>query len=529
MDPAALPSPPAEVRVSHGADGSLTLDWDVPLDTGGGDQVAISASSLVYMLEVDEGFQDAAPAVDSFVALTSADPEGLNLYTATAFTHQNLIVGHTYTYRVKAKNLMGYGGYSPEFEFVPRVVPGAPPLAPLNRPTLSTRSTLFVSFAAVLEDGGADITEYTVYLDDGTDSDSYTAFSSGTSLMFDTGTAGGAGPVALTAGLTYRLKYSASNVAGEGPPSSEVSILLAEGPGAPDNLRRINTQHLPAGHIAVKWDVPLDDGGSPITGYVIYLDGLPYFNSTEADSTLSEHTLTTLTVGRVHAIAVSALNRIGEGAQTSLSLLAASLPPKLPRLDFHSASMSSITVNASAPSYTGGTPLISYAFRRDDGPLADYEAQVLQTTDLEEASFEFTGLDSAKRVYKFQIAGVNALGQGEWSDSVSYHATSPPPNSPSFAVTSQSTTSISVQWTAPTAGTGDCEIQGYRVLLEDILAPGYKVAYDGVRSSSTTSITLGYPTIRPSRYYKLVLQAANCGLVLSSGSALTVASASAPS
>ena len=529
LDPAALPSGPEAVRVTYGADGTLTLDWDVPADTGGGDQVAIDPASLVYMLEVDEGFQDGSTGSERFVPLTSADPEGLNPYTAIVFTHESLIVGHTYTYRVKAQNLMGYGAYSPEFQFVPRVVPAAPPLAPRNRPELTTRSTLFVAFDEVLVNGGAAITEYKVYLDDGTDSDNYTPYACGTSLTFDTGTADAGGPLTLTAGLTYRAKYSASNVAGEGPLSPEVSILLAERPAAPDSLRRINTQHLPAGHIAAKWDAPLDEGGSPVTGYTVYLDGLPYYNTTDADSTLSEHTLTTLTVGRTHEIAVSARNRIGEGAVSSLSLLAASLPPKLPLLDFHSATSSAITVNASSPSYTGGTPLTAFAYRRDDGPLTDYEEQVLQTENLEDPRFEFTGLDSAARVYKFQIAAVNVLGQGEWSDSVSYHATAPPPNSESFTVASQSTGSISVRWTAPAAGDDDCAVEGYRVLLEDILAPGFRVAYDGTRSSTTTAITLRYPTIRPGRYYKLLLQTANCGQVLSTGTALTAASASAPS
>ena len=35
--PAALPSAPAEITVTYNDDGSLTLDWPIPLDTGGGD------------------------------------------------------------------------------------------------------------------------------------------------------------------------------------------------------------------------------------------------------------------------------------------------------------------------------------------------------------------------------------------------------------------------------------------------------------------------------------------------------------
>ena len=127
------------------------------------------------------------------------------------------------------------------------------------------------------------------------------------------------------------------------------------------------------------------------------------------------------------------------------------------------------------------------------------------------------------------MAAINAIGQGNWSESVAYRATAPPPDPTNFIVKNQSTTSITVQWTAPTpAGANDCAVEGYRVLLEDILNPGYTVVYNGTRASTTTSISLAYPIITPSRYYKLLLQTKNCGQVLSTGVALTVASASIP-
>ena len=105
---------------------------------------------------------------------------------------------------------------------------------------------------------------------------------------------------------------------------------------------------------------------------MIYLETQVYYNSSEGESTLSEYTLTSLTVGRTYAIAVSARNRIGEGPAASISLLAASLPPQLAMLDFHSATSASITVNATVPSYSGGSPITGYAYRRDDGPLTAF-------------------------------------------------------------------------------------------------------------------------------------------------------------
>jgi hypothetical protein len=97
------------------------------------------------------------------------------------------------------------------------------------------------------------------------------------------------------------------------------------------------------------------------------------------------------------------------------------------------------------------------------------------------------------------------LGQGEWSDSVSFHSTSPPPNPGSFDLVSSSTTAVSVEWAEPTPGTDDCAIEGYRLLIEDAWQPGFQVVYDGARSSTMTSASFNFPTIRPSRHYKFLL------------------------
>lgn len=56
LTPSALPSGPANIYVTYNIEGTLRLDWDVPLDTGGSDAIAVDPLTLVYMLEVDEGF-----------------------------------------------------------------------------------------------------------------------------------------------------------------------------------------------------------------------------------------------------------------------------------------------------------------------------------------------------------------------------------------------------------------------------------------------------------------------------------------
>ena len=72
-----------------------------------------------------------------------------------------------------------------------------------------------------------------MYIDDGLDNNNFVAYSAGTSTVFDTSALTAAGTLTLVTGRTYKVKYSATNIAGEGLLSGEVSILLADEPSAP--------------------------------------------------------------------------------------------------------------------------------------------------------------------------------------------------------------------------------------------------------------------------------------------------------
>ena len=228
------------------------------------------------------------------------------LFTSTTFLHENLIMGHTYKYRIRTRNLMGYGSYSSTFSFVPRTLPSKPISAPRDLPLLTTQSVLHVEFDAVVDNGGDEISEYLVYIDDGLDQDNFSPYSAGTSLTFSTQDATDSGSLVLVSGRIYKVKYSATNDAGEGPLSDEVSIILADEPDAPENLRRINIDSLPAGSIAVQWDLPLSNGFNDINGYVVYLDDVLHFNSSQTN--FFQYTFEALTVGRTHKINVMARN-----------------------------------------------------------------------------------------------------------------------------------------------------------------------------------------------------------------------------
>ena len=141
-------------------------------------------------------------------------------------------MGHAYTYRVKAQNFMGYGDYSGSFTFTPIDKPAKPFRSPLNVATSTNRNTIYIQYDALINIGGSPITQYNVYIDDGNDGLFGSAISNGLLLTYNTGSI----LPALTTGKIYRLKYSGVNLAGEGPLSDEVAILMAEVPSVPTSF-----------------------------------------------------------------------------------------------------------------------------------------------------------------------------------------------------------------------------------------------------------------------------------------------------
>lgn len=211
------------------------------------------------------------------------------------YTHSNLIKGHTYTYRVSAENFLGYGATTADYDFAPRTVPGKPQSVATLDTASSDRTKVVLDFSANSDDGGSDLLQYSFYMDNGDDG----AFSNGpyditlpATLQFDSS----AHAIALTAGLTYRFKFLANNAEGDGPLSDEVAVLVAEKPDTVATFTRTQVSTLSAGKIRVEWTAPADDGGSPIRGYKLYIDGVLTYDASE-DSSATSYTATGLTVG----------------------------------------------------------------------------------------------------------------------------------------------------------------------------------------------------------------------------------------
>lgn len=144
----------------------------------------------------------------------------------------------------------------------------------------------------------------------------------------------------------------------------------------------------------------------------------------------------------MYTIEVSAVNDIGEGAKSKLdNVIAASVPMKLPTPTLTASSKGSITVSVATTSFDGGQPVTQYAFRRDDGPATLFLSQELSSF----STYTFSNLDMAG-FYRVQVAAINNIGQGAWSEHIGFYVTEAPSDVLNLRATLMSETQITIEW-----------------------------------------------------------------------------------
>ena len=174
--------------------------------------------------------------------------------TSTSYTVTDLVNGTTYCFWVTAVN-----GDSEGLAAEASAVPGIVPDAPAGLAAVTGNGQVTLSWAAPASDGGSPVSGYNVY--------------QGTSPGGETGTPVNGSPVTATSytvtglvnGTTYYFKVTAANQLGEGP-GAEAKAIPVTVPEAPAGLAAVTGN----GQVTLSWAAPASDGGSPVTGYIIY-------------------------------------------------------------------------------------------------------------------------------------------------------------------------------------------------------------------------------------------------------------------
>ena len=185
-------------------------------------------------------------------------------------------------------------------------------------------------------------------------------------------------------------------------------------PGVPTGLTSLATSTTTA---TITWTAPADDGGSPITGYVVEesIDGSAYTERDRTSATPTEVEFAGLTPGATYQYRIAAINAEGTGAFSSPSD-----PLTMPSTDvtvpgqvsgFTKGSFTKlgtqyrVTVRWQPPADDGGAPVIGYVARIGTG------SRWSSWADLSNAATRLTELRRDTN-YRLQVKAVNSAGVG---------------------------------------------------------------------------------------------------------------------
>jgi uncharacterized protein YjdB len=210
--------------------------------------------------------------------------------------------GTAYTFTVTATNGVGTSVASAASNSVTPTanVPDAPVIGTVT----AGNQQATVNFTAPANDGGSAITEYTV--------------TSSPGGLTATGTDSPITITGLTNGTAYTFTVTAPNGVGTSATSSATVSVTPE-PTAPDAPTDVSAT-AGDGLAIISFTAPVNDGGSPITGYTIYtLEGGIQTGTASYFNTDIPKTINGLTNGTEYVFQVIAVNAIGISARSAFS------------------------------------------------------------------------------------------------------------------------------------------------------------------------------------------------------------------
>ncbi|KAL4170017.1 hypothetical protein KRP22_010926 [Phytophthora ramorum] len=227
----------------------------------------------------------------------------------------------------------------------------------------------------------------------------------------------------LSALTSYTINISAINAIGRGPSSPNVTFQTIDltSPGTVSQIALVNRT---GGLLTVNVSAPLDTGGAPITGYILYFadqneNTKVAYNGTGLPSSLIRVSVTK--ANTVYNLQAKAINSVGPGdLSQSFAFLSGPLsrpgPPRLPTVPF-SRTGGAIALVLKPPVDTGGYEDISYTiYYREQGTGKRFRQAYCNTQGLDITVFRLAA-DTVYDMVGVSILkeDVNALAEGNIS------------------------------------------------------------------------------------------------------------------
>eukprot|EP01045_Picozoa_sp_COSAG04_P030513 COSAG04_NODE_5329_length_1653_cov_35.607717_1_plen_330_part_10 len=286
----------------------------------------------------------------------------------------------------------------------------------------------------------------------------------------------------LSGGVEYAYVVATMSSAGEGDRSTALSASTS--PPAPGSLIAVFSAHHT---ISLSWSAPVVTSGEAVTGYTVYIDdgadgaidSVVSCGGGDALSTTCE--ATGLTGGTEYNFEVLATSAARESDRSN-TLTQSTSPAAVGAITFSDMKMESMVLTWSAPA--GGAPT-GYIVYRDDGAGLTPSIVAYDGTGATATTATISDLTGGT-AYSYIVQSLSGAGVGDVS-AVATQSTSPA-TPLDLSSTLQTSTSISLSWSASVVQSGGAAVTGYKVYQDDAVHE-----YEG--SATTADMTVDPGTL----------------------------------
>uniref|UniRef100_A0A8C1MV86 Titin n=1 Tax=Cyprinus carpio TaxID=7962 RepID=A0A8C1MV86_CYPCA len=225
--------------------------------------------------------------------------------------------------------------------------------------------------------------------------------------------------VKLLEGNEYVFRILPVNKFGVGEPLQSSAVVIKNPFTPPDAPKGVEVSNVKKDSMVITWEVPTNDGGTPITGYIIEKhdkEGIRWTRCNMKTVTNLTFKVAGLLENHLYEFRVSAENAAGVSEASSATVFYKALdpvfkpgPPHNPKvLDM---TKSSVVLAWGKPIYDGGCEIQGYIVEA----FADEWTMCSPPTGVKLTRFNVENLKE-KQEYKFRVCAINKVGVGEHAD-----------------------------------------------------------------------------------------------------------------
>ena len=429
--PMGAPDAPTSVTATAGNQ-FIDLAWTAPSSNGG-------SPISDYLYSTNNGPYKSLVTTGTSKRITTDS-------TASAAA---LLNGTAYSIRIVAVNTANLtSAASDAISATPATVPGAPTLLTA---TVGNQS-ITLGWTPPSSDGGLAISEYR-YSTNGTNY--LTLNRTGNTARITTDTL--PTPSLLVNGRSYTITIVAVNGANLTSVASTSVTAIPAGDPTPPDAPTLLTATAGNESITLGWVAPISNGGAELIRYEYTTDGRTYLNLDTLGTTktiITTSTGTPLVNGTSYTIAIVAVNSVNLTSAASDDITATpATVPDAPTSVTATAGNGFIDLVWTAPSLTGGPPIINYLYSTNNQPyksLATGGTSKRITTD----STVTAGALVNGTVYSIRIIALNSANLSSVGSNPVSATPATAPTAPTSLTATAGDQFIDLTWTAPSSNGG---------------------------------------------------------------------------